>query len=171
MKIKHINEKAFSLIEVLVFVTIFGLFFVLAASVVTTTLRITRQNQNKIKATHYAEELREWIDSEREFDWGGEAYSAGVITSTTPFTERVTQYYPSTNYADYCFNDPQLSSWPSRGVNSCYLQLDNGFRRIATFSANPGTYINQVSVKIAVEWLEGEKLMTVPLNAVFSIWE
>lgn len=162
--------KGFSLIEVLIFVTVFSLFFVMAAAVVTTTLRITKQNQNKIRATHYAEELREWLSSEKEINWGGSLCSGCIISNTTPFTERTTQVVPKT---DFCFNDPLLPQWPGPGASSCYMNLDNQYRRIATFSATSvvGGYVNQVGVSISVEWKEGSQTLIVPMQAVFSIWE
>ena len=99
---KHYNNyKAFSLIEVLIFVVVFSLFFVTAASIVTTTLRITKENQNKIKASHYVEELREWLRSEKETNWGGSIY----VGSINSFTEQVSQSSPTTGF---CLIHPPL---------------------------------------------------------------
>jgi len=164
--------KSFSLIEVLIFVSILSLFFVTAAMVIVAVLQNTTTNQNKIIATHYAEELRSWLQSEKETNWGGEIYIAPPIIN---FTQHVSQ--PLT---DFCFNTSPVAGWPlSAGASNCGFSLDNGFRRIATFSAifadpttSPGgTYINQVGVNISVEWMDRGRLYSSPLKTVFSIWE
>lgn len=162
------NKSGFSLVEVLVFVTIFSLFFVIAATVVTTTLRITKENQNKIRATHYAEELKEWLTSEKEINWGGAEY----VSSVGSFTEQVTQVHGVVDKSDFCFNASPIAAWPNLGAGACYMNLDNRFRRIASFSATPvNGYIKQVSASIAVEWLEGNVPKKVPLQVEFSVWE
>lgn len=166
MKTNKSKTTGFSLIEVLVFITVFSLFFIIAASVVTTTLRITKQNQNKIKATHYAEELKEWLQAEKEINWGGTAFS----TQVTSFTEHTTI---SPTLTDFCFNDNPISDWPNTGTSACYMMLDNQFRRIATFSASSvdNGYIKQINGDISVEWMDGKILHKVPLKVVFSVWE
>lgn len=168
---KHL--KSFSLIEVLIFVSILSLFFVTAAMVIVAVLQNTTTNQNKIKATHYVEELRSWIQSEKEINWGGEIYNPD--NPVVSFTQQISQ--PQT---DFCFNSSPITSWPSNaGASNCDFSLDNDFRRIATFSAvladptsSPGgSYINQVSVNILVEWKDGARIYSTPLKTVFTIWE
>lgn len=62
-------KKGFSLVEVLVFVTILSLFFVAALAVVTFSLRNMKTSQYKILASHYAEEGMEWVKGQKENDW------------------------------------------------------------------------------------------------------
>ncbi len=153
----------------MIFTTVFSLFFVLAASVITTSLRITKANQKKVIATHYAEELREWLQAEKEINWGGTTYAGGLITN---FTEQVTQSTPAST--EFCFNTAPLSpSWPSKGVGSCYFELEGQYRRMATFSATlmEGNFVKQISVRFSVEWKDGNYLYSVPLKAVYSVWE
>lgn len=178
MKNTFKKQAAFSLVEVLIFTTVFALFFVLAATVVTTTLRITKENQNKIKATHYAEELKEWLQSEKEIDWGGTVFTGSFDT----FTEIATQANPppytgAIPDTDFCFNASPIGDWPNRvaegNPDNCYLMLENQFRRIATFSATviDGEYVKQVSADISVSWKDGNMLRSIPLQVTFSIWE
>lgn len=163
---KHNNIiKAFSLIEVLIFVVVFSLFFIIAASIVTSTLRITKENQNKIKASHYVEELREWLRSEKETNWGGSIY----VGSINSFTEQVSQSSPTTSF---CFNSSPIASWPAIGTTNCNFTLDGQYRRIATFSATiVNGFVNQISANISTEWKSGEEIRSIPLQSVFSIWE
>ncbi len=161
-------EKGFSLMEVLVFTTIFSLFFIVAASVVTTTLRITRENQDKIRSTHHIEELVEWIQSEKEINWGGTTNQGGLITS---FTEQITR--PGLTEVSFCFNSNPIPGWPSSGLTDCHFTLEGKYRRTATFSATliEDSYVKQVNANVLVEWFEGEKLYSTPLKRTFSIWE
>jgi Tfp pilus assembly protein PilV len=164
MKVHQI-PKAFSLIEVLIFVVVFSLLFITAAAIVTSTLRVTKENQNKIKASHFVEELREWLRSEKETNWGGSVY----VGSVNSFTEQVTQSSPTTSF---CFNSSPISAWPSTGTSNCNFTLDGQFRRIATFSATVvNGFVNQISANISTEWKNGEEIRLIPLQSVFSIWE
>lgn len=162
------NDSAFSLIEVLIFVVVFSLFFITAASIVTSTLRLTKENQNKIKATHYVEEMREWLRSEKEINWGGNIY----VSSVNSFTEQVTLYNLPLNKTDFCFNSSPIVQWPSSGSANCGFTLDGQYRRIATFSASiVDGFVKQISANISTEWKDGEEVRTIPLQAVYSIWE
>ena len=166
--------KAFSLVEVLIFVVIFSLFFVVAASVVISSLRVTTTNQNKIKATHFNDELSEWLRSEKEINWGGLLYTPPQ--SADSFTEQATIEYPNTSF---CFNTTPIVKWETSGSFSCDFSLDNHFRRIATFSAvlaptiapvSPN-YANQIKATITTEWMEGASVRSSVVNKLFSIWE
>lgn len=163
------KEKAFSLIEVMIFVVVFSLFFITAATIVTTTLRISNTNQNKIKATHYVEDLGEWLKSEKELNWGGVIYSG----SPKSFTEQVTiKYNPLKSSTDFCFNASPIDAWPSSGTINCDFTLNNQFRRIATFSATVvDNYVNQISASISTEWKEGGAVKSISVQKTFSIWE
>ncbi len=63
------NHKGFSLIEVLVFTAVLGLFFVAALSVATFNVRNMKIQEHKILATRYAEEATEWLKQEKEDSW------------------------------------------------------------------------------------------------------
>lgn len=176
MSLKKLNiNNGFSLIEVLIFVSVFSLFFVMAAAVMTTSLKITKQNQDKILATHYAEDLQEWLEAEKNINWGGAVCNSCAITSKSGFTEIITQT-PGTN--SFCFNDITLhdnttvNGWPPLGVSNCQMTMGGRYRRIATFSASVvDNFVNQVNVTISVDWMDGGHVKSVPLQSAFSIWE
>jgi hypothetical protein len=72
----------------------------------------------------------------------------------------------------FCFNDPELSGWPSPGASNCYMTMGGQYRRIATFSATVvAGFVNQIAVSVSVDWKDGNKLKSVPIQSVFSIWE
>ena len=130
-------KKSFTLIEVLMFVTIISMVFVSALAVATYALRVMIFNQHKILAAHYAEEGLEWIKSEKEADW-----HAFVIFS-------------SPSGSTYCITTPDTAnSGPCNG--SYFLGNPNIFSRemILTSRGNP---VEQVDIQIRVYWPEGNQ--------------
>lgn len=158
--------RGFSLIEVLIFVSILSVFFVAAISVSIVTVRNMQINEHKIIATKYAEELIEWLRSEKENDWGGAAWASGTPAT---FTERATR---SGSPTTYCFNT--ALNWSSLGACSPSYGLSSFFKREATLegTALPLTgYINQVTIDVTVEWQELGNTYEVPIKTLFSIYE
>ncbi|MEN9327750.1 MAG: hypothetical protein RI947_558 [Candidatus Parcubacteria bacterium] len=145
------SRKAFSLIEVLVFVSVVSLFFVSAAAVVAIILRNMKTDEHKILGTRYAEEAVEWLRSEKETDWNA-------------FTARASNGIGT----DYCIATLSWSSSPP-----CGNDLDNFYKRtlnlVSVSSADGFKY--QVNAKIVVEWAEAGKIYTIPIDSVLSIWE
>lgn len=154
---KNNSKKAFSLIEVLVFITILALFFVTAAAVVTASLRNMKINEHKILASHYAEELLEWFRGEKEADWHTFAF-----TSINGSLEE---------HPNDCFNFNyevgEQISWTTRG---CDLSLGGMFNRRAWFEPTDVTR-DQIDVYIEVAWEELGNSYSIPLRSRFSIWE
>ncbi len=141
------NSLGFSLVEVLVFITILGLFFVAAISVTTFSLKNMKINEHKILAAHYAEEGIEWVRNEKENDWETFISKAGT----------------------HCLTD--LTNWGAS--NDCGSSYAVGtppfFRRVATLN-NLGP---QVEVEVAVYWIEGNlpQPMSVKIKTVVNLWE
>lgn len=174
----HKHIKGFSLIEILIFVTVTSIFFVTAIAIATASLRNMKINEHKILATKYEEELYEWLTSEKEIAWKDFPpdniegfYNKAVLSSETNQI--------------YCFgkdtynNDGNLT-WPSNLVENaedCSYNLGNPpiFRRwaqlIKTEDSLGNVLENQVDVKIHVEWMEGNKPYNVYKYGLFSIWE
>lgn len=63
------KQKGMTLLEVLIFVYILTLIFLTIAFTTTQSIKRTIYNQQKIIATHYAEEVHEWMRGEKETDW------------------------------------------------------------------------------------------------------
>jgi len=141
------HKKSFTLIEVLIFVTILSLFFVAAAAVTIASLRNLKVQEHKILATRYAEELLEWLRGEREADWN-------------QFT---------THTGTYCFNSSPITSWGNSGNCSGY-SLNNLYKREVTLTVQ-GTPPYQVNISIIVSWQELGQTYQVTINSIFTIWE
>ncbi|PIV09823.1 hypothetical protein COS31_05550 [Candidatus Roizmanbacteria bacterium CG02_land_8_20_14_3_00_36_15] len=146
-------SKSFSLIEVLVFISILSILFVAAASTTIFALRNMKINEHKILATYYGEELLGWLRGEKENDWN----SFLLQSDTFPL------------YKVYCFKETPISDWGSN--NSCLADdwLSAIYKRELYLSKNDDS--SQVNVRIVVSWTELEVNYSVPLSTVFTIWE
>lgn len=161
------NNKAFSLIEVLIFVSVITIFFVVSVSVTTVSLRNMKINEHKIKAAHYAEELVEWIRSYKEIDW-------------LSFTSKVDNDNSdgSCEALSYCFNtlDNDFSHagiWPAAGQCTTTGLNPVIYKREVTLkpeSACGGT-LNQIHVRVDVRWSELNNNYDTPLETILSVWE
>ena len=149
-------KKSFSLIEVLVFVSIVALFFVAAAAVSVATLRNMIINEHKIVATRYAEELSEWLRSEKEADWN--LFYTNVSASACGLTNRC--------FTSVAGSEDQV--WLN-SCNPCGL-IDNLYSRTVDFSTNPGPP-PRVDTTVNVSWQELGNTYTVPIKTGFSLFE
>lgn len=149
-------KKSFSLIEVLIFISILSLFFATAAAVVTISLRNMKINEHKILATRYAEELLEWLRGEKEEDW------TMFVSLRTDAAETRT----------YCFNSQLTSNWPAVSNCQSYYGISGInpviYKRSASLKRNGE---NQVDVLITVDWQEAGVNYSVPIKSTFTLWE
>lgn len=146
------KTAAFSLIEVLVFISILSVFFVVAMVVVTTSLRNMKVSEHKILAARYAEEGIEWIRSEKERIGWDTFTSLDSISGTT-----------------YCLNSLE---WISGTCTTYALGNPVFFKRevVITNEGSPATI--QVNAVVTVKWLEtGGVVYQVPIREVYRIWE
>lgn len=168
--------KGFSLIEVLIFVSVIAVFFVVAAAVSISSLRNVSFNEHKILATHYSEELLAWLMSQKEIDWNqfvqqtnsASVNNCAVVTDCTPLT--------------YCFNTTPIvingfSSWQSGQCSSLGLNPAIYKRELSLSikgcqpSVTLMCQVSQVNVSINTRWNDVGIGATVPIDTVFSIWE
>lgn len=152
-------KKGFTLIEVLVFVSILGLFFVMAAAVSIASVRFVKINEHKVLATKHAEDIVEWLRSEKESDWD--------------------TFVSKADGSVYCFNDPvtdvnETINDQAAGACAGYTGLTGVtpaiFKREVTLS-RVGSPTYQVNVEVEVSWLESSTTYSVPVQTVFSVWE
>lgn len=144
-------KKAFSLIEVLIFVTILSLFLVTSVTIITVSMRQNTTRVHSLLAAHYNDQLLEWIRSEKEINWETFVLNAGDKT--------------------YCFNTESMA-WATSVIskNDCGSTLGGLYRRYAIFkkNTNPST---QVEATLITEWNEGDNGYSSKLHSLFTIWE
>lgn len=134
-----------TIIEILIMTVFITVLFLAVATVTSVSLKTAKVNEHKILATHFAEELREWIRGEKERDW-------------TDFV--------STKMGTWCFTNKTLS-WES--TSECGYDLDGLYKREADLSANLDQ--TQVTVQITVSWNEDNNAYAVPIKTVLSLYE
>lgn len=147
-------ENAFTLIEILIFTAIVSVFFVVAAAVSAFSLGIMRTNENKIYATHYAEETIEWLRNEKETaGWTNFSTRVGNWCLNSTLTTLAT----STNTA--C---------PVSGVTAYQLgsaEYDRNFNRNVVLSNVGGN----IAAAVTVSWVDrGGSVLSVPVNTIFA---
>ncbi|MFA6533002.1 MAG: type II secretion system protein [Patescibacteria group bacterium] len=146
--------QGFSLVEVLVFISVLGLFFTAAMSVTTFNLRNMKIQEHKILATRYAEEGLEWVKDEKETDW------STFITHDTSGTGTM-----------YCLNSLE-DGWGILGDCGESYSLGSPpffFRNLLI--KNTGNPVDQVDVTTTVTWKEGTDIKNVQIKSVFKLLE
>jgi len=146
------KNHGFSLIEVLVFITILSLFLVAAMTVAVFSLRSMKRQQYKILASHFAEEANEWLKSEKESDW----------------TQFVTYDTSGGTGTTYCLENLSWSSkfsCPNYGLGPPLV-----FKRELLIK-NSGSPTTQVETIITVSWQEINSEENVSIKTVHSLIE
>jgi type II secretory pathway pseudopilin PulG len=164
-------KKAFSFIEVLVFIAVFSVFFVVAATIVTASLRNLKYNEHKVIATHYAEQLMEWLKSSKEVD-SNAFFGKGGYDDTNP-SNVIGNFY--------CFNTKTIQ-WPSQPIRS-NLPTHCGYPA-ADPNNLPSTYSRSVeiihdnqktpfeaTVKVRVYWQDNGADNKVELSTILASYE
>ncbi|MFA6016526.1 MAG: type II secretion system protein [Patescibacteria group bacterium] len=148
-------RKSFSLVEVLVFVSILSLFFITALSITTFSIRNLKIQEHKILATRYAEEGIEWLKQEKEDDW-----------------QNFTLHDDGTG-TTYCLNSNPLD-WTNQSTN-CNDIYSLGspvgiFKRVLMIT-NSGTPVDSIVANMTVSWKENNTVQSVILKSVLNLWE
>ena len=141
--------EGFSLIEVLVFSAVLGLFFVAAMAVETFNLKNMKIQEHKILATRFAEEGIEWLKQEKEDDWSI-FITRGSVTGTT-----------------YCLNNSL--SWGSSSPCGSY-GLSTIYKRELVIK-NSGSPVDQVEAIITTYWQDMGTVLSLPIKTVFKLLE
>lgn len=144
-------RKAFTLIEILIFTAIVSVFFVVAAAITAVSLNIMRTNENKIYATHYAEEASEWILNEKDTtEWL--TFSGHVTTSTT-----------------WCFNSNTFTWVGTTGTCGSYAlgtEYGRAFKRDVVLAILGD---GSVSSTVTVSWADtGGTVRSVPIKTIYA---
>jgi type II secretory pathway pseudopilin PulG len=150
------SEQGFTFVEILVFSAILSFLLIALTTTVVTSLQRMTTVEHRLYSQRYAEELEEWLRGEEEADWSTfivrDASSSGTM---------------------YCFNgglDFRTPVWPTAGLNcTSYNGIGTTapliYKRYAVLTqASP----NQMNIQIMVEWRDGNRYFSTPLNTVFT---
>ena len=150
------NVEGFSLVEVLVFTVVLGMFFVAAISVTVFNLKNMKIQEHKILATRYAEEAIEWVKQEKEDNW-------------TDFIEKDTSAVIPSSGTTYCLNDDS-PSWDSSFPCESY-GLNAIFKREIVIRNSGVPDVNLVEVELTVYWEDMGTDLSVTIKNVFKLLE
>ena len=141
------KKSGFTLIEVIVFVSVFSVALVsLIASVIYSSL-LLKDARHRIVATRSSEELSEWLKFQREYE--GFDFVAGKITNDS---------------TTYCFNNTDFN-WTESTACENYSLLDF-YKREVVLSFPNSPDLSKIKVVVATSWqaLKTEKSVDITLN-------
>lgn len=149
------SKKSFSLIEVLIFVSILSVFIITAITATTASLRNMTINQHKLLAVRYSNELDNWLRSQKEVDWNV-FIAKSSLSGTT-----------------YCFNTSPITAWGVGSGDSSYDCNFNGlspnfYKREVTLSNSTSATVN---ISIIVSWNELGIGYSESSNTIFTLLE
>lgn len=148
------SSSGFSLVEVLVFISVLGLFFTAAMSVTTFNLQSMKIQEHKILATRFAEEGIEWVKDEKETDWSAFILHDTNGTGTT-----------------YCLNNLD-DDWGILGnCGESYTLGSPPFFLRNLLIKNTGNPVERVDATITVSWKEGTNNKNIQIKSVFKLLE
>ncbi len=146
------HHAGFTLVEVLVFITILSGVFVTTLAIATQALRVSKTAEHRTLATHYADELSEWMLSESEEDWDVFVANRAPTTTNT-----------------YCFNQEPIGSWPSTSGACTAYTLNTIYKRdVVLTKTSIGSGQFQIQADITVTWTEGSNIYTVPVSILMN---
>jgi len=143
----------FSLIEVLIFLTIISLFLIIAITITVQSLHNLKLTEYKILASYYTQEAFEWLKIEKETDWNA-FINKSSINGTT-----------------YCLNNGlNLNSASPCGNND--FSLGNFFKREVTLKKLTDIQNNYyVNIKITLFWRERNDVNQIKIESSLNQWE
>lgn len=158
------RSDGFSILEIIIFVTLISIILIAAIGYTVRVLRLTLINQHKILANHYVQEVQEWLAGEREsVSWDQFEAKASTGAGTT-----------------YCMNSSlpinySVTSLTSGGgctfVGVGVTNPPNIFRRTLKLQKNTAATASRVTATIEVAWIEEGVTYIDTLQTVFSVWE
>ncbi|OGK31034.1 hypothetical protein A3F29_03200 [Candidatus Roizmanbacteria bacterium RIFCSPHIGHO2_12_FULL_33_9] len=142
---KITNNFGFTLIEVLVVLSILSLFLLSAITVSIVSVRNLKSSENKILATRYAEGLSEWIRGQKESDWDIFIGKTGA----------------------WCFSEEPILTWPlSTGNCLPNEKISSIFERKAVISYDSA--LDRIISDVTVSWDEGSETVAVPISTILE---
>lgn len=158
MKKTKINyASGFSLVETLIFTLLVSMIFLTLTTVITASLRDAKINEHKLLATRRAEELRDWLEGEKEKDWANfiaiDSGDAGQLFCVNSLPGDITL----------------LETGPCQQYG-----LDSKYKRDLNVTKKPAACTSSCTralIEIDVEWRDGQNVYSVPNNTLFALWE
>ncbi len=168
-------NKAFTLIEIMIFVSLLSMVLVVIVAYVTRLLMNMKVNEHKIFASFYVEETSEWLINERYADWNAFQARAGspagiiyCVNKNFILTDTIAILDPSY----WTTTDPNRS-YRVASINNCPLTGINGlapsiYRRTITLTKDAAINPTRVNAQIVVSWVDNGVNYSQQLETVYT---
>ncbi|PIZ65793.1 hypothetical protein COU87_04905 [Candidatus Roizmanbacteria bacterium CG10_big_fil_rev_8_21_14_0_10_39_12] len=158
-KITH-QTSSFSLIEVIVFTSMLSIVLVAAVGYTVRLVFTMTHNRHKLVATHYVDEVKEWLNGERETDWdqfqgfasvGGQTY---CVNNQLNLNSTLSTLSTGTcNFDGVVGNDPLI------------------YQRQIIMTKNLAANPTRIIALIRVSWRDEGVLYVEQIETIYSVWE
>lgn len=145
------------MIEVIVFIGIMSMVLTAALGFTIKMIKTVRVNEHRLRATHYVEEVIEWLNGEREADWV------------------VFESFASTSGKTYCINQPQTIN-TTMALLSSGVCTSNGltpaiYKRQLILTKDALSNATRVNATVQVTWVEEGVQYVEQIQTGYSVWE
>ncbi len=141
------KRSGFTIIEVVVFISVFTLAIVAIIAIVSYSGVIFQDSRHKVVASRYSEELTEWLKFQREANGFLSIYNRAAPVANPPTV--------------YCFNSVTLDSWPGSSGNCSGYGLGNFFKRELSLQRRSA---NEVSATVVTSWYILQRVKSVTID-------
>ena len=151
------TQFGFSIIEVIIFIGILSVVLTAALGFTIKMIMTVRVNEHRLYATHYVEEVTEWLNGEREADW--EEFESHATTGGTVYCIN------NTLAISTLFDDLTTGACTTNGLTPAIYQ------RELTLSKDIPTTATRVSATVQVTWIEEGVQYVEQIQTGYSVWE
>lgn len=149
-------NKGFTILEMIIFALILQIVLATAAAFVVTSLVKMKVNEHKMRATFYSEELKEWLNSQRESDFTAIQGAAGTYCINTQLANNST--FAGFAAAASC------NACPFTGITGLQPLI---FRRCLVLTNVTAT---QIRAQIQVSWQDAGQTYTETIESIYTSW-
>lgn len=181
MDVNNVNcktKKGFTLLEMMIFVTLMSIVLLTMVGYTIHVMKVMKANEHRLWANIYAENIKEWLDGERESSVGNvRFYASDEIPTYTNTTAQHASLLNSATVRRYCLNNNfgdynTMYSISFSNATSCsFGSLSPPIYRRELFLIRNNVATGPVYVIIRVSWYEGGILNSVVLDNVYTDWE
>ena len=148
------RNRGITLVEVAVTIAVVMLILTALISAVSHALSASQFSRNKTIAAKYAQEMVEWLRTERSKGW------SGFIG------------YSSVGGQTYCFNSSLtvLPPWPDPSNCSSVLPIDDAYDIFKREVRLTTTSSDSVTLNVTITWPQGNRQSDVTVTSILTNW-
>ena len=166
MNLQKINtgKKGFSIIEIIVFMTLLSVVLVAGVGYTARLIITMSHNRHQLLATHYTDELKEWLGGEREVDWENFQDHASVAGIEYCLNNRL----DLSDTIDTILTSASLGGCSFTGVSGTDPLI---YQRTLFLRKDVAETATRLRATIRVAWRDEGVLYQEEVQTVYSVWE